>query len=116
MSPRNSPEAVCQMLQKTGCSKVIVDPSLSALTSAVQTLMQERDTPLELVQLPSLHALYPSLGPGIESDDVPKYPSPDYPPRPTDVALILHSSGSTGFPNPIRQTQKTMLEWCSASQ
>ncbi|TCD64925.1 putative NRPS-like protein biosynthetic cluster [Steccherinum ochraceum] len=110
MSPRNSPDAVCEMLHKTSCKRIIAQQSLSALVSAVQTLMVEKNSSVEVVQLPFLHDIFPTISG--EDVVVEPYPRTSRTPQPDDVVLILHSSGSTGFPKPIPQTNQTILEWC----
>lgn len=110
MSPRNSPEAICEMLVRTSCRKLITQPSLSALSSAVQAMMTDKQSSAEVVQLPALHDIFPSLANG--DCFVESYPPSSEAPKPTDTVLYLHSSGSTGFPKPIPQTNQAMLEWC----
>ncbi|KAH8102700.1 hypothetical protein BXZ70DRAFT_929500 [Cristinia sonorae] len=112
MSPRNSPEAVVEMLKKTSCARIVYNPMLSALTLAVQSLMTERGTPVDLIQLPEYHTIFPSSDDG--SQDTEAYPTNTSPSGLDDVVLYLHSSGSTGFPKPIPQTNKIVLQWMNS--
>ncbi|CAL1703594.1 unnamed protein product [Somion occarium] len=115
MSPRNSPEAVVNMLEKTNCHRIITSPLVAPVTSAVQTLLAAKNYDLKVIELPSLRSTFPSLfsKDGEVLLEVALYPPTKKTPNPDDVVLILHSSGSTGFPKPIPQTQKTVLQWCA---
>ncbi|KAH8102928.1 hypothetical protein BXZ70DRAFT_927267 [Cristinia sonorae] len=113
MSPRNSPEGVCSMLEKTGCRKVVVQPALSALSAAVQFVMAQKGEAIELVQLPELHAIFPTIGAKGSERNVDPYPENVVAGKQDDIVLYLHSSGSTGFPKPIPQTNTTILQWAS---
>ncbi|TCD66635.1 putative NRPS-like protein biosynthetic cluster [Steccherinum ochraceum] len=109
LSPRNSPEAVYALLQKTSCHKLIVQPSLSGLGTAVQNAMHAQELEFEVIRLPELHHIFPSLhdNPTVEVDAYPRGPSA----APDDVLFIVHSSGSTGHPKPLPQTNRSLLEW-----
>ena len=110
MSPRNAPEAVVSMLEKTFCHRIISQPSLATLVNDVTALCAAKGYKLQVDSLMSLDEMFPTLG----------SPSPLVPPYPPsssridakdDVVLIIHSSGSTGFPKPILETQHVFMHW-----
>lgn len=115
MSPRNSAEAVVNMLEKTNCHRMITQSSLPpSLISSIQSQLSDKGFALHLDEIPSLESIFPAIkteDPNV-SPDVPTYPPPPVPFHPDDVVLYLHSSGSTGFPKPIAQTQNMLLQWC----
>ncbi|THH28492.1 hypothetical protein EUX98_g5704 [Antrodiella citrinella] len=83
---------------------------MSALASAVQALMEEKHVPIKTFHVPELHTIFPSLRGG---DATPEelYPPASARTQLDDVVMYLHSSGSTGSPKPIPQTNRTILEW-----
>lgn len=112
MSPRNSPEAVVNMLEKTNCHRIVVSPFVAPLVSAIQKILVSKNYEIKIDQLPTIRSVFPTLYPDAVDSEVSEYPASTKPSSPNDVTLILHSSGSTGFPKPIPQTNKTMLQWC----
>ena len=66
----------------------------------------------------SLYDIYPHLATDHNTPraDFAPYPPYDKPYDPDEVALILHSSGSTGLPKPIMKTRRVMLEWILAGE
>ena len=112
MSPRNSPDAVVHMLEQTSCHYIITQASLMPLVSAVRDRCNSKDFVVHVEDLPDIYEMFPTLkNPNGPSSYTP-YPAVDDDHSKDDVALYIHSSGSTGFPKPIPQTQTTMLEWC----
>lgn len=98
------------MLQETGCHKIVFQPVASSLVVAVGSSMAERGSPIELVPLPDFDVAYPFLE-GKVADAIQPYPTTTALAGPNNVVLYLHSSGSTGFPKPILQTNRIMLQW-----
>ncbi|KII85651.1 hypothetical protein PLICRDRAFT_44986 [Plicaturopsis crispa FD-325 SS-3] len=102
------------MLRKTSCREILITPSLRALIDEVISEIASASDPFELAvnEIPSLDAIYPQLG--AESADYPfvKYP-PNKPAKLSDVTHYIHSSGSTGFPKPIPQTNQAVMQWSS---
>ncbi|KAJ5727944.1 hypothetical protein N7493_005764 [Penicillium malachiteum] len=89
-SPRNSEDAQISLLQSISCKKFLHTSEFAAQMQAFSV----RHSELRPVEIPGLdemtrhdHTLKPTYSP-------PR-------PRKEDVALILHSSGSTGLPKPI---------------
>ncbi|TCD65360.1 putative NRPS-like protein biosynthetic cluster [Steccherinum ochraceum] len=108
MSPRNSPEAVFSMLEKTSCHRIISHSLLSGVMDSLIQICRSKEYPLQVEELPSLHDLFPTLG---RPSAVKPYPHSTAPESPQDILMYLHSSGSTGFPKPIPQTQHVLLQW-----
>lgn len=113
ISPRNSPEAVISMLQKTSCHRILTThASLSPLFTSIKSLIPA-DFPISIEEIPTLAQCYPHLGKETQKDIFVPYPTSQMRREMDDVVLYLHSSGSTGFPKPIPQTNKTALHWYS---
>ncbi|KAI0079020.1 acetyl-CoA synthetase-like protein, partial [Panus rudis PR-1116 ss-1] len=109
MSPRNSAEAVFNMLQKTDCHQIVSQPSLSGLISKVTTLAKSSGYDVEAENLVPLDMVIPGLA-GQNDTEVEPYPSIASGKELDDVVLYLHSSGSTGFPKPVAQTNRRILQ------
>jgi acyl-coenzyme A synthetase/AMP-(fatty) acid ligase len=111
MSHRNSAAAVISMLQKTDCHRILTtprfdNPTTDALMDAIRTECPP-DYVLNIDYIPHPDAIYSHLG--TESDDDT---FEAYPPKTRlldDVALYLHSSGSTGFPKPIPESFRALM-------
>ncbi|CAL1703617.1 unnamed protein product [Somion occarium] len=114
MSPRNSPEAICNMLHKTGCRRIITQPSVSSLVITLKDQMSSKGHTIRVDDLLALRTVFPGLQRGTTTitDTVEPYPPSSRQVQPDDIVLYIHSSGSTGFPKPIPQTQKITLQWC----
>ncbi|KAL6302718.1 hypothetical protein BKA93DRAFT_736353 [Sparassis latifolia] len=110
MSPRNSAPAIANMLERTCCHRVVSQPSLSPLSEAVRASVSE-GYELQVDALPTLSDIFPAFGSTAGAAVPSSYPAPAQPPACSDIVLYLHSSGSTGFPKPIPQTDITLLHW-----
>ena len=66
---------------------------------------------LEVDEVPALDAVFPRLAREEEADAFEPYPEPSVEPKPDDMLLYLHSSGSTGFPKAIPHTRASMAGW-----
>lgn len=89
--------------------KPLVDASLSKLTS--------QDYNVQVENLFSIYDIFPTLKSGSADSVLEEGP---YPERDTPVDLdepvaVLHSSGSTGLPKAVFQTQKIVLQWATSS-
>ncbi|KAF8054252.1 putative aminoadipate reductase [Lyophyllum atratum] len=116
ISPRNTPAAVAHLLQKTSCHRLITtQTTLRTLLSGVQAELASSDPafPLQIEEIPSLAEIYPKLGRETAQDPFERYPPPATRPPLSDTAMILHSSGSTGFPKAISQTHLIISHWAA---
>ncbi|EGO19943.1 hypothetical protein SERLADRAFT_418199 [Serpula lacrymans var. lacrymans S7.9] len=119
ISPRNPPAAIVNLLKRTSCHHMIMTQQpLHALLNGIKSELGSAQSgpeastfDLTVQDVPSFADLYPKLGCETESD--PFEPVPPVPARLNDVALYLHSSGSTGFPKPIPQSHLVVLHWAS---
>ncbi|KAJ7277843.1 male sterility protein-domain-containing protein [Mycena rebaudengoi] len=64
---------------------------------------------LSIEEIPLLGQIYPYLGHEISEDAFVPYPIPTTSIALDDVALYLHSSGSTGFPKSIPETHRNLI-------
>lgn len=69
------------------------------------------DYELRIEEMPPLDYIYPKLGGAVVCDTFSSYPIPLQPSSPDDVAIYLHSSGSTGLPKAIPQTNRILCGW-----
>ncbi|KAG6906942.1 putative NRPS-like protein biosynthetic cluster [Tephrocybe rancida] len=116
ISPRNTPAAVAHLLKKTECHRLITTPvTLRTLLDGVKAELatDAPDFQLSIEEIPSLAEVYPKLGNETAQDPFERYPAPSTRPPLSDVAIILHSSGSTGFPKAIYQTHLIMSHWAA---
>ena len=100
-------------MKKTGSSRLIITNGLTQTANTAQQLLDAEGYRINIEPLFSLYEIYPHLAPNSAVLDANFTPYPVYgkPYDPDDVALILHSSGSTGLPKPIFKTRKIMLQW-----
>ncbi|GBE84591.1 acetyl-CoA synthetase-like protein [Sparassis crispa] len=117
MSPRNSAAAIVKMLKGTDCHRIVHHAPFISLTDAVRAALPETYN-LQFDVLPNLSDIFPSFASpsaGLFSSPEPYSTCTDTPiSRPHEPVLYLHSSGSTGFPKPIPQSQLSVLHWASA--
>ncbi|ODH53244.1 hypothetical protein GX48_00440 [Paracoccidioides brasiliensis] len=95
LSPRNSSEASHHILEKTGCSKFVYSVEREKQVHE----MQKGDPNIKAWTAPELWGVF-------NNDEVPSYPLKGTQPRDVEdeVALIIHSSGTTGLPKPVPLT------------
>ncbi|KAF5371510.1 hypothetical protein D9615_009619 [Tricholomella constricta] len=114
ISPRNSPAAVVNLLEKTSCRRLITtNVTLKPLIDGIKS--QIANTPLsetlQIEEIPSLAVAYPNLAHETPDHPFERYPSPVNRPSKDDICIYLHSSGSTGFPKAIAQTYLAWTQW-----
>ncbi|KAJ6473849.1 putative aminoadipate reductase [Mycena sanguinolenta] len=116
ISPRNPPAGIFGLLRATSCHRIIATgTTLAALITAVKQHVTEVDPnfALDVEEIPLLSEVYPNLG--VETTECsfqPYLPSnQSLTSSPDDIALYMHSSGSTGFPKAIAQTNRAVMEW-----
>ncbi|KAJ3731317.1 putative aminoadipate reductase [Lentinula guzmanii] len=117
ISPRNTPAAVVNLLEKTGAHRILTTKvTLQELLQNIKKELTSKNPTYDVTfeEVPGLNDLYPKLGVEVSSDSFEAYSSSD--PGPDDIAIILHSSGSTGFPKPISITYRCIvLSWASSA-
>lgn len=114
MSPKNSGPAVINMLEKTSCHRFITQSSLPVV-SALEREIASSSFQLQVDELPDLFSVFPTLL--HDQSTVPAvlpYPPANRSISDDEAVIYLHSSGSTGFPKPIKQTRRTVIEWASS--
>ncbi|KAJ7496484.1 putative aminoadipate reductase, partial [Mycena latifolia] len=112
ISHRNSATAVLHMLRGTGSHRLLTTKgSLAHLVDAVAAEASAQSPPYEvsIEEIPLLGEIYPYLGRERKGDPFESYPGPATRTPLDDVALYLHSSGSTGFPKCIPETHRMIL-------
>ncbi|CAK5265953.1 unnamed protein product [Mycena citricolor] len=114
ISHRNSPAAIVHLIKATGAHRILT--THASYGHVIETLCadiaaQDPTYELSVEEMPSLGALFPRLGRECQEDAFTPYPTLTSPS--TDTALILHSSGSTGFPKPIPLSHRALIETVS---
>ncbi|KAG8982466.1 hypothetical protein FRB94_006637 [Tulasnella sp. JGI-2019a] len=114
---RNSIKALVHLLQATCCEQIIVaggEPIQRAVCDASQWIGEGVGKPygLQVTEPLRFGALFPKHGP-VTSQEAEEMAPIAQPRRPgmSEVALILHSSGSTGFPKPIHIMHSACIDW-----
>ncbi|KAG5652629.1 putative NRPS-like protein biosynthetic cluster [Sphagnurus paluster] len=118
ISPRNSPAAVVNLLEKTSCRRLITtNITLKPLIDAVKAQITGTSLGevLQIEEIPSLTAAFPNLAHETAEHSFKPYPKPANRPSKDDPCVYAHSSGSTGFPKAIPQTYRACTEWGRAS-
>ncbi|KAL6415833.1 hypothetical protein AUP68_00035 [Ilyonectria robusta] len=103
ISTRLPSPAIKQLLDLAGCSTILTTPNFHPVLTEVQ---QQR--PLEFLPL-LMHSDY-------YGKDAPRFVRPYNPEKEAGkIAVILHSSGSTGLPKPIYLTNKSCIAAASTN-
>ncbi|KAL0958751.1 hypothetical protein HGRIS_014075 [Hohenbuehelia grisea] len=106
ISPRNSAQGVANLLEKMGVRNVFVsgDAAMQSVANEACGLLGSQRN-VNLLSVPSFKFLY--------GDDARRVTAIPRPPRSgiDDIAMILHSSGSTSFPKPIPLSHRNLLQW-----
>ncbi|KAJ6473938.1 putative aminoadipate reductase [Mycena vulgaris] len=84
ISPRNSPTAILRLLH---------------------------DFALQIEEVPSLQQVYPNLGAETADFSFHSYPTEVSHESLDEIALYIHSSGSTRFPRAVGQTHRVLKQW-----
>ncbi|KAK4186654.1 hypothetical protein QBC35DRAFT_257040 [Podospora australis] len=101
LSLRIAPVAITNLLRQTDCHHIVHGPSPQILSS-IKTVSAE--WPLNTFPIPT-RSIYSSFG-----ADQPKfYRKFNREEETFNTALIMHSSGSTGLPKPVRLSHKAVL-------
>lgn len=114
ISPRNSPAGILQLLRASSCHRIIATcATLEPLLASVKKHIAEVDPEFELKieEVPSLEQVYPNLGTETANCSFQPYPPESSEASLDDIALYLHSSGTTGFPRAVGQTNRMLKQW-----
>ncbi|KAF8971243.1 hypothetical protein BDZ97DRAFT_1349060 [Flammula alnicola] len=122
ISPRNTAAAVANLLRKTSCHYVFATcTTLKDLLDNVEVELRKThpNHSLTIKEIPTLSQIFPEFSEDPTADsggfDPVAPASSDYANRRKskldDVALYLHSSGSTGLPKAIPKTHRDILEY-----
>lgn len=99
LSVNNSPAAVAHLCKLTCATLLIYSPGYAATSAAAQRLLAAEEYTLDLLP----EKKFPLWGPGgVRATTISPFPA-RLPPKveAQRTAVILHSSGSTGFPKPV---------------
>ncbi|KAJ7144760.1 putative aminoadipate reductase [Mycena crocata] len=116
VSHRNSTAAVSHLLRTTGSHRLLTTRgSLADLVDATSADSSNQSSPYALTveEIPLLGQIYPHLGHETGKDNFLMFPSPVIKTALDDVALYLHSSGSTGLPKCIAETHRNMIHYAA---
>ena len=118
ISPRLPPAAIAHLLRVTDAKRLLL--SKATLPGVEQQLMAELQSlapgfDLVIDSMPSVSDLYPDLGKRVGFDG----PLDEFAPVSqllSNTAIIIHSSGTTGLPKPIRQSYSFTIHFaCSGT-
>ncbi|KAL4257534.1 Adenylate-forming Reductase [Pleurotus pulmonarius] len=105
ISPRNSDEGTANMMQQMGVRYMFVSGD-RAMQGLAGRACEKLDHEVKLLSIPTFRELYE------HTDHINSEPNlPSIETGPDDIAMILHSSGSTSFPKPISLTTRNLLQW-----
>lgn len=110
MSPRNTVAATASLMERTGSHRILSQPMFASLTSQVKALLEAKGWAVQVDDCPEFGQVYPELAPNSEAPEVVPYMF-GKPSSLDDIALYMHSSGSTGMPKPIAHTFLNSLHW-----
>ncbi|KAF9072483.1 putative aminoadipate reductase [Rhodocollybia butyracea] len=111
ISPRNSPTALLHLIRKSSVHRVLMtQTTLRGVIDGLKAEVQMVDSTyvLSIEEVPTLQEAYPRLGQETAQDPFEPIKATS-PPKDSDKAIYLHSSGSTGLPKPILLTHKIVM-------
>lgn len=105
LSPRNQLSGLAHLLTSTQTSYIIAGggKAIDVVTAQLENLLTRTGPDIKFIQLPRLEDILPGLGQSKAQDDYEHRPFvPLQPLTDKSIVFILHSSGSTDLPKPIR--------------
>ncbi|KAJ7622628.1 putative aminoadipate reductase [Mycena polygramma] len=116
ISHRNSEAAIVHLLSSGGAHHILTTRvPLGCLVDTVAADLSALNPPhaLTIHEIPLLGQLYPHLGHETTTDAFVPYPGPVTKTPLDNVAMCLHSSGSTGFPKCIPETHRNLIHYAA---
>lgn len=105
------------MLRATSCTRVLAHSLTLPLVEQAQAELRADGIALQIDDLPSMRQLFPRLvDPNAEPEETLSYPPPPKPAVLDDLGMMIHSSGSTGFPKSIPLYHRRILQWMRHSK
>jgi acyl-CoA synthetase (AMP-forming)/AMP-acid ligase II len=103
-----------QLLRATSCNRIVATCSmLEPLLAGLKTYIADVDPEfaLEIQEAPSLLDAYPNLGAETENCPFQPYPTKVSTASLDNIAMYIHSSGSTGLPRAVGETHRMLEQW-----
>ncbi|KAJ7731262.1 acetyl-CoA synthetase-like protein [Mycena metata] len=116
ISHRNSTAAIFQLLNNTSSHRLLTTKGSLAKTMdalSADVVQKNPPYPLSMEEIPLLGQIYPYLGHETTEDPFVPYPGPKSRTAVDEVAMYVHSSGSTGFPKSIPATHRTAIQYAA---
>jgi acyl-CoA synthetase (AMP-forming)/AMP-acid ligase II len=102
-----SAEAICILVKSVSCHTLLVSASsLHHVLPRIRQILEQDHYPITMLELPALSELYPQMGLQSTNTVFTPLPLPSPSLYPEGAVILLHTSGSTGFPKAVRWTQK----------
>ncbi|KAF8179468.1 putative aminoadipate reductase [Pholiota molesta] len=114
ISPRNTAEAIANLIRKTDCHQVLATwSSLKSILDRTEREIHKIEPGYNLTigEVPTVSQLYPELCVSGGSSSVSVESKRETKPGLDEIALYLHSSGSTGLPKAIPKTHRELIEF-----
>ncbi|KAG8877545.1 hypothetical protein FRB98_006665 [Tulasnella sp. 332] len=116
ISTRNSVAAVAHLLQEAKAERLIVaggEPIRKVVHDVTLQISEQaiKPTSLKVINAPTFGSIFPKHGPHQDSEGSRPVKIQTRRPGMSEVALILHSSGSTGFPKAVYFSHLRCVEW-----
>lgn len=107
LSVNNSAAAIAHLCKVTGAKHLIFEPKYQAISYEARGILEGQEYEVDLVS----EKRFPLWGEGgVRDIEVPAYPARLRPEdETTRPCVILHSSGSTGFPKPVSISHASIL-------
>lgn len=105
-------------MKKSSSRRLIMTRDFAPTADAVQQSLRSQQYEIHVETLFSLYDIFPHLATNELNSrrEFTPYPARDKSYDPDELALILHSSGSTGLPKPIPKTHKIVLQWARGGE